>query len=77
MRIGMMLTLVAAIAMMPGLLRWPGIHWVLAEAYAQGEPAERSARAAGWAMSLSLLPLWMVVFGSGLLRVSRLRSGGG
>jgi hypothetical protein len=46
MRIGMMLALVAAIAMMLGLLRWPSIHWVLAEAYAQGEPAERSAIAA-------------------------------
>jgi len=143
MRIGMMLALVAAIAMMLGLLRWPSIHWVLAEAYAQGEPAERSAIAAvftglnsylgnyigeflgessisvffllsalailardsAWprwmgyvgvvtaiaglvgmfrnttnvvapiaAMNNYLLPIWMLVFGSGLLRVSRSRS---
>ena len=146
MRIGMMLALVAAIAMMLGLLRWPSIHWVLAEAYAQGEPAERSAIAAvftglnsylgnyigeflgessisvffllsalailardsAWprwmgyvgvvtaiaglvgmfrnttnvvapiaAMNNYLLPIWMVVFGSGLLRVSRSRSEAG
>jgi hypothetical protein len=146
MRIGMMLALVAAIAMMLGLLRWPSIHWVLAEAYAQGAPAERSAIAAvftglnsylgnyigeflgelsvsvffllsalailarnsAWprwmgyvglataiaglvgmfrnttnvvapiaAMNNYLLPLWMVVFGSGLLRVSRSRAEAG
>jgi hypothetical protein len=146
MRIGMMLALVAAIAMMLGLLRWPSIHWVLAEAYAQGEPAERSAIAAlftglnsylgnyigeflgelsisvffllsalailardsAWprwmgyvgvvtaiaglvgmfrnttnvvapiaALNNYLLPIWMVVFGSGLLRVSRSRSEAG
>jgi len=146
MRIGMMLALVAAIAMMLGLLRWPSIHWVLAEAYAQGEPAERSAIAAvftglnsylgnyigeflgessisvffllsalailardsAWprwmgyvgvvtaiaglvgmfrnttnvvapiaAMNNYLLPIWMLVFGSGLLRVSRSRSEAG
>jgi hypothetical protein len=146
MRIGMMLALVAAIAMMLGLLRWPSIHWVLAEAYAQGEPAERSAIAAlftglnsylgnyigeflgelsisvffllsalailardsAWprwmgyvgvvtaiaglvgmfrnttnvvapiaALNNYLLPIWMVVFGSGLLRVSRSRSKAG
>jgi hypothetical protein len=146
MRIGTMLALVAAIAMMLGLLRWPSIHWVLAEAYAQGEPAERSAIAAlftglnsylgnyigeflgelsisvffllsalailardsAWprwmgyvgvvtaiaglvgmfrnttnvvapiaALNNYLLPIWMVVFGSGLLRVSRSRSEAG
>src|SRR3954452_9492300 len=146
MRIGMMLALVAAIAMMLGLLRWPSIHWVLAEAYAQGAPAERSAieavftglnsylgnyigeflgelsvsvffllsalailvRKSAWprwmgyvglatavaglvgmfrnttnvvapiaAMNNYLLPLWMVVFGSGLLRVSRSRAEAG
>ena len=43
MRIGMMFTVVAAIAMMLGLLRWPSIHWMLAEAYARGGPAEQAA----------------------------------
>ena len=144
MRIGMMLTSVATIAMMLGLLRWPSIHWALAEAYVQGDPAERTAIAAvftglnsylgnyigeflgelsisvffllsalailardaalpRWmgyfgvvtafaglvgmfrnttnvvapiaALNNYLLPLWMVVFGGGLLRISRSRSG--
>ena len=144
MRIGMMLTLVATIAMMLGLLRWPSIHWALAEAYVQGDPAERTAIAAvftglnsylgnyigeflgelsisvffllsalailardsalpRWmgyfgvvtaiaglvgmfrnttnvvapiaALNNYLLPLWMVVFGGGLLRISRSRPG--
>jgi hypothetical protein len=143
MRIGMMFTSVATIAMMLGLLRWPSVHWALAEAYAQGEPAERTAIAAvftglnsylgnyigeflgelsisvffllsalailardtalprwmgycGVATALAglvgmfrnttdvvapiaavnnyLLPLWMVVFGAGLVRVSWSRS---
>lgn len=143
MRIGMMFALVAAIAMMLGLLRWPSIHWVLADAYAQGETVERTAIAAVFAglnsylgnyigeflgeLSVSvffllsalamlardsrfprwmgyfgvgtavaglvgmfrnttnvvapiaavnnyLLPLWMIIFGGGLLRVSRSRS---
>jgi hypothetical protein len=143
MRIGMMCALVAAIAMMLGLLRWPSIHWALAEAYAQGGPAERAAIGAvfmglnsylgnyigeflgelsvsvffllsalailargtalprwmgylGVATAIAglvgmfrnttgvvapiaaannyLLPLWMVLFGGGLVRVSRSRS---
>ena len=32
--------------MMLGLLRWPSIHWVLAEAYAAGGAPERAAIAA-------------------------------
>ncbi len=145
MRIGMLCALIATIAMMLGLLRWPSIHWVLAEAYVEGGPAERAAMGAVFtglnsylgnyigeflgelsvsiffllsALAMSargsafprwmgyfglataaaglvgmfrnttdvvapiaaannyLLPLWMVVFGGGLLRVSRSRSAG-
>ena len=46
MRIALSFSVVAAIAMMLGLLRWPSIHWVLAEAFAQGGPEERAAIAA-------------------------------
>jgi Domain of unknown function (DUF4386) len=43
MRVAAMFALVAAIAMMLGLLRWPSIHWSLAEAYAAGGPGDRAA----------------------------------
>jgi hypothetical protein len=46
MRIGMMFALVAAVAMMLGLLRWPSIHWVLADAYSRAGAEERTAIAA-------------------------------
>jgi hypothetical protein len=45
-RTGMLLAVVAAVSMMLGLLRWPSIHWTLAEAYAQADAPERSAIAA-------------------------------
>jgi hypothetical protein len=35
--------LIAAISMMLGLLRWPSIHWMLAEAYARADGPERMA----------------------------------
>jgi hypothetical protein len=43
MRIAMLFAVVAAISMILGLLRWPSIHWTLAEAYASGTEAERAA----------------------------------
>jgi hypothetical protein len=43
MRIGLAFAFLASVAMMLGLLRWPSIHWVLAERYAVAEPAERAA----------------------------------
>ena len=43
MRIAMLFAVVAAITMILGLLRWPSIHWKLAEAYANGTDAERAA----------------------------------
>jgi hypothetical protein len=43
MRIAMLFAVVSAISMMLGLLRWPSIHWILAQAYAAGTPADQSA----------------------------------
>jgi hypothetical protein len=45
-RTGMLFAVMAAISMMLGLLRWPSIHWVLAEAYARAGGPERTAIAA-------------------------------
>jgi hypothetical protein len=41
-RVGMQLAMIAAISMMLGLLRWPSIHWMLAEAYTQTGGLERT-----------------------------------
>jgi hypothetical protein len=43
MRVAMLFAVVAAISMMLGLLRWPSIHWTLAQAYAVGTEADRAA----------------------------------
>lgn len=45
-RTGMLFAVMAAMSMMLGLLRWPSIHWMLAEAYAQAGEPERTAIAA-------------------------------
>jgi len=45
-RTGMLFAVIAAISMMLGLLRWPSIHWTLAEAYARAGGPERTAIAA-------------------------------
>ena len=42
-RIGMLFAMIAAISMMLGLLRWPSIHWTLAEAYARASGPERAS----------------------------------
>ena len=42
-RIGMQFAVLAAISMMLGLLRWPSVHWMLAEAYARAGGPERTA----------------------------------
>jgi hypothetical protein len=39
MQVAMLLATVSAVVMMLGLLRWPGLHWVLAEAYTSAETA--------------------------------------
>jgi uncharacterized protein DUF4386 len=46
MRVAMGFALVAALSMMLGLMRWPSIHWELAQAYAAGGPDTRAALAA-------------------------------
>jgi hypothetical protein len=49
-RTGMLFAVIAAVSMMLGLLRWPSIHWMLAEAYAEAYAgaggSERAALAA-------------------------------
>jgi hypothetical protein len=43
MRIAMLFAVVAAISMILGLLRWPSIHWTMAQAYSNGTDADRAA----------------------------------
>jgi hypothetical protein len=43
MRVAMLFAVVSAVSMMLGLLRWPSIHWTLAQAYAAGSVADRTA----------------------------------
>ena len=143
-RIGMLFAVIAALSMMLGLLRWPSIHWKLAEEYVRADRPEQLAlgavftglnsylgnyigeflgelsvslffllsalgmlkREAGFprwmgylgvgtavaglvgmfrnvtgvvapiaAVNNYLLPLWMIVFGSGLLRYSARAAG--
>ena len=42
-RIGMFFAVLAAMSMMLGLLRWPSIHWVMAEGWAGAGGPERTA----------------------------------
>ncbi len=49
MRAAMLFALVATLSMMLGLLRWPSMHWTLAEAYARADAPERAAIAAMFA----------------------------
>jgi uncharacterized protein DUF4386 len=46
MRTAMLFAVVAAMSMMLGLLRWPSIHWALAQAYEAAGASERSVIAA-------------------------------
>jgi Domain of unknown function (DUF4386) len=43
MRVAMLFAVVSALSMMLGLLRWPSIHWTLAEAYVGGTEANQLA----------------------------------
>jgi hypothetical protein len=43
MRVAMLFATVSSISMVLGLLRWPSIHWSLAQAYATGAETERAA----------------------------------
>jgi uncharacterized protein DUF4386 len=46
MRMAMLFAWLATISMMLGLLRWPSVHWALAEAYATVQADDRAAIAA-------------------------------
>ena len=46
MRLAVLFAVVAAIAMMLGLMRWPSVHWHLALAFAQAAPPEQAVLAA-------------------------------
>lgn len=48
-RAGMLFAVIASLSMMLGLLRWPSIHWTLAEAYVRAGGSERTAIAAVFA----------------------------
>ena len=48
MRVAMQFALVSALSMMLGLLRWPSIHWALAQSYVAGTAADRTAIAASF-----------------------------
>jgi hypothetical protein len=48
-RVGMLFAMIAAVSMMLGLLRWPSIHWTLAEAYAGAGGPERASIASVFA----------------------------
>ena len=46
MRLALLFAVVAALAMMLGLMRWPSVHWHLALAFAQAAPPEQAVLAA-------------------------------
>jgi hypothetical protein len=46
MRLALLFSVVAALAMMLGLMRWPSLHWDLARAFARAAPTERTVLAA-------------------------------
>jgi hypothetical protein len=46
MRLALQFAVVAALAMMLGLMRWPSVHWHLALAFERAAPAERAVLAA-------------------------------
>lgn len=46
MRLALLFSVVAALAMMLGLMRWPSMHWHLAAAYTQAAPPEQAVIAA-------------------------------
>jgi uncharacterized membrane protein YidH (DUF202 family) len=46
MRLALLFSVVAALAMMLGLMRWPSVHWHLAREFVQAAPPERAVLAA-------------------------------
>lgn len=86
MRVAAAMAFLSALAMLLGLLRWPSVHWSLANAYVgAGSDAERAAIAALFdglnsllgnfigEIENSVLPLWMLVLGVLLVRAGRQR----
>lgn len=49
MRVAMLFAALSSVSMMLGLMRWPSVHWKLAEAYVNGTEAERAGIAATFA----------------------------
>jgi Domain of unknown function (DUF4386) len=49
MRIAMLFAVIASLSMMLGLLRWPSIHWTMAQAYINGTEADKAAISAVFA----------------------------
>jgi len=84
MRVGMFLAVIAAFAMMLGLMRWPSIHWELARAWRTAGEGERLALAAvfdglnrylgnfvGEFLGEFCLNFWFVLCGIAILRVPK------
>ncbi len=84
MRVGMLFALVAAVAMMLGLLRWPSVHWELARAWSDAGESERTVLTAafdglnrylgnfvGEFVGELALSVFFVLSGVGLLRHER------
>lgn len=46
MRLALLFSVVAALSMMLGLMRWPSVHWQLAREFAQAAPPERAVLSA-------------------------------
>ena len=46
MRLALVFSVIAALAMMLGLMRWPSVHWHLAAAFEHAAPAEQAVLAA-------------------------------
>jgi len=49
MRLAMLMAVVTSLSMMLGLLRWPSIHWSMAQAFAAADEVERTSIAAMFA----------------------------
>jgi len=84
MRVGMFLAVIAAVAMMLGLMRWPSIHWELARAWRTAGEGERLALAAifdglnrylgnfvGEFLGEFCLNFWFILCGIAILRVPK------
>jgi uncharacterized membrane protein YbaN (DUF454 family) len=54
-RAALVAAVLSAVTMMAGLLRWPSLHWQLAQAYADASPGAREAIAATFAAANSYL----------------------